>query len=274
MKNKSNILILLAFVIGLSLLLYPSVSDYWNSFHQSRAISYYAETVAEIDNGMYDRIWADAEAYNRELADNHGRYLLSEAEAARYESLLNVAGNGVMGYIEIPSIRCSLPIYHGLDEEILQVAIGHMDGTSLPVGGAGTHCVLSGHRGLPSAKLFTNLDQLAEGDIFLLRVLDETLTYQVDQILIVEPQDVSALAIEEGKDLCTLVTCTPYGVNTHRLLVRGHRIANQAGANDIRVTADAMQVDPVLVAPVVAVPLVGLLVIGLLLTPNKKRREK
>ena len=178
-----------------------------------------------------------------------------------------------MSYIEIPSIDCSLPIYHGTDEGVLQKAIGHIPGSSLPVGGKSTHCVLSGHRGLPSAKLFTDLDQLKEGDTFLLRTLDETLTYQVDQILIVEPDELEALQIEEGEDLCTLVTCTPYGVNSHRLLVRGHRIANQADASSIRVTADAVQIDPILVAPVVGVPILVILLIGLLARTRKKREK-
>lgn len=157
---------------------------------------------------------------------------MTEEERAEYESLLNVSGNGIIGYIEIPMIQCSLPIYHGTEESVLQIAVGHIEGSSLPTGGAGTHCVLSGHRGLPSAKLFTDLDQLAEGDTFILRILDETLTYEVDQIRTVEPYELDDLGIEEGKDYCTLVTCTPYGINTHRLLVRGRRVDNQPGGPD------------------------------------------
>ena len=195
--------------------------------------------------------------------------ILTEAEQEEYESLLNLSGNGILGYIEIPSLKCSLPIYHGTDESVLQIAIGHIAGSSLPVGGKSTHCVLSGHRGLPSAKLFTDIDKLAVGDRFMIRVLDETLTYEVDQILIVEPQEMDALAIEPGKDLCTLVTCTPYGINTHRLLVRGHRVKNQS--NNIRITADALQIDPMLVAPLVAAPLLLILLI-LLLVKTRKRR--
>ena len=177
-----------------------------------------------------------------------------------------------MGYIEIPEIKVSLPIYHGVDEGILQIAIGHITGTSLPVGGEGTHCVVSGHRGLPSAKLFTDLDKLVEGDIFMMRVLDETLTYEVDQILIVEPQETGALRIEEGKDYCTLVTCTPYGINTHRLLVRGHRIDNIEEAKNVRVTSDAIQIEPLLVAPVVAIPILLLLLI-LLMLPRRSGKK-
>ena len=169
----------------------------------------------------------------------------------------------------------TLPIYHGTDDEVLQVAIGHIEGSSLPAGGPSTHCVISGHRGLPSAKLFTDLDQLVEGDIFVLRVLDETLTYEVDQIHIVEPDDTSLLEIEEGQDLCTLITCTPYGVNSHRLLVRGHRIENQKGSDTIRITADAMLVDPRLVAPIIAFPiLLGLVLVVLLRSLKEKKRTK
>ena len=175
-----------------------------------------------------------------------------------------------MGYIEIPEIKVSLPVYHGIDEGVLQIAVGHLPETSLPVGGKGTHCVISGHRGLPSAKLFTDLDQLVEGDIFMMHVLDETLTYEVDRILIVEPEDVSGLEAEEGMDYCTLVTCTPYGVNSHRLLVRGHRIENLETSNQIRITADAQQIDPVLVAPAVAIPILLLLVI-MVFTGSRKR---
>lgn len=272
-KHLSTILLLLVFLIGLSLLLYPTVSDYWNSLHQSRAIATYAEQVAEIDNDLYDRLWSDAEAYNQTLLDKPDRFLLSEEEQTEYESMLNISGSGILGYIEIPSIKCSLPIYHGTDEAVLQIAVGHIEGTSLPVGGEGTHSVLSGHRGLPSAKLFTDLDQLVVGDTFLLRVLDETLTYEVDQILIVEPHELDALAMEEGRDYCTLVTCTPYGVNTHRLLVRGHRVENQAEAQTIRVTADALQIEPVIVAPLVAVPMLLVLLLVVLFSGNKKKKK-
>ena len=276
MKKKSGnlitIFLFLMLLAGLSLLLYPTVSDYWNSFHQSRAIASYAEQVAQIDNNVYDQLWADAESYNRTLWGKENRYELSDEELTEYESLLNVSGNGIIGYIEIPSIGCSLPIYHGTDEAVLQIAVGHIAGTSLPVGGQGTHCALSGHRGLPSAKLFTDLDKMVDGDIFVLRVLDETLTYVVDRILIVEPYEMDALEIEAGKDYCTLVTCTPYGINTHRLLVRGHRIENIAQAKIVRVTADAVQIEPLIVAPIVAIPLLLLLLI-LLLLPGKPKKK-
>ena len=269
--NFTTLLLVLILLVGLSLLLYPSVSDYWNSLHQTKAIATYAEDVANLNQNQYGEIWAAAERYNASLADRDNAYLLSDAQKEEYERLLNVSGLGIMGYIEIPSIDCSLPVYHGTEESALQIAVGHLEWSSLPVGGESTHCVLSGHRGLPSAKLFTNLDKLTEGDIFLLRVLDEVLTYEVDQILIVEPQETAALRVVEGKDYCTLVTCTPYGINTHRLLVRGHRIENQANAASIRVTADAMQIEPVIVAPIVAIPMLLILLVLLLLPRRRKR---
>lgn len=274
-KNKGNfitLLLVLILLVGLSLLLYPSVSDYWNSLHQTRAIAAYAEEVANLDNDAYDQLWQDAASYNQSLLTRSNTYLLSDEQKAEYARLLDVSGLGIMGYIEIPEIDVSLPIYHGTGESVLQIAVGHLEWSSLPVGGESTHCVLSGHRGLPSAKLFTNLDKLREGDTFLLRVLDEVLTYEVDQILIVEPQETAALQIEEGKDYCTLVTCTPYGINTHRLLVRGHRIENMEEAKTIRVTADAIQIEPLLVAPVVAIPMLLLLLI-LLLLPKRPQKK-
>lgn len=275
-KKKGNLItvcLVLVLLVGLSLLLYPSVSDYWNSLHQSRAIASYAEEVANLDEGKYEKLWEAAKAYNASLLDQGNEYVLTEEQIAEYEQMLNVSGNGLMCYIEIPSINCTLPIYHGTDEAVLQIAGGHLEWSSLPVGGESTHCVISGHRGLPSAKLFTNLDKLVEGDIFVLRVLDEVLTYEVDQILIVEPQELSALQIVEGGDYCTLVTCTPYGINTHRLLVRGHRIANIEEAQTVRVTADAMQIEPMLVAPIVAIPILLLLLIVLLLPRHPRKKH-
>lgn len=260
-STLSNFLIILVLVLGLSLLLYPSFSDYWNSFHQSRAIASYAENVAQLDSEDYSHIWEDAIAFNRQLLQRENIFTLTEEQAADYVRQLNPSGNGIMGYIEIPAIDCSLPIYHGVDEAVLQIAIGHLEWTSLPTGGASTHCVLSGHRGLPSAKLFTNLDQLREGDLFMLRILDELMTYEVDQILIVEPHEVDALLVVEGLDLCTLVTCTPYGVNSHRLLVRGHRVENTPETVVLRVTADASQIEPLIIAPIVAIPLLLLMLL-------------
>lgn len=233
-KNMTTILLLLILLVGLSLLLYPTVSDYWNSLHQSRAIATYAQAVAEVDDKQYEHMWEDAYEYNQQLKSKSNRWIMT-------------------------------------DECILQIAVGHIEGSSLPVGGPGTHAVLSGYRGLPSAKLFTNLDELVVGDEFLICVLDETLTYEVDQIRIVEPDDLSDLEIEEDKDLCTLVTCTPYGINTHRLLVRGHRVETKASASAIRVTADAIQIEPKLVAPAVAVPILVVLLIWVLLHSRKRK---
>ena len=269
MKKKHNFsttpLLILIFFVGLSLLLYPTVSDYWNSFTQSKAIASYAEDVARLDKEDYSHLWEAAQEHNRELNERTNHYLLREEQKLQYNELLNISGSGIMGQVEIPEIGCSLPIYHGVDEAVLQIAIGHLDWTSLPVGGESTHCVISGHRGLPSAKLFTNLDELVVGDIFMLRVLDEVLTYEVDQILIVEPNVTDALHVVEGQDYCTLMTCTPYGVNSHRLLVRGHRIENIAEAKVVRVSANAVQIEPLLVAPVVAMPMLLLLMIILLI---------
>lgn len=274
MKKKTGspitILLILILLAGVSLLLYPTVSDYWNSFHQSRAIASYAEQVANIDDAQYEELWDAARDYNQSLLHRPNDFLLSDEQQEIYKSLLDFGGNGIMGYIEIPMIDVMLPIYHGTKESVLQIAVGHLDWTSLPVGGAGSHCVLSGHRGLPSARLFTDLDKLKVGDVFMLHVLNEILTYEIDQILIVEPQDTDPLLIEPGKDLCTMITCTPYGINSHRMLVRGHRIESQEEPKDIRITADAVRIEPLMVAPIVAVPILLVLLIILLLPKQKK----
>ena len=272
-KNSSTIILLVVFLLGLSLLLYPSFSNYWNSFTSSKAIGSYAEQVAGMEEDRYQRIWESAYAYNQALTTRSNQYILTEEMNGEYQELLNVGGTGIMGYIEIASLGVSLPIYHGTSDAVLQIAVGHLDWTSLPVGGEGTHCVLSGHRGLPSAKLFTNLDKLVVGDTFILRILDEILTYEVDQILIVEPHVTENLHIEAGKDLCTLVTCTPYGINSHRLLVRGHRVENAAEARIVRVTADAAQIEPIIVAPIVAAPMLLVLLINTLI-PKKRRNVR
>ena len=255
-------------IAGFSLLLYPTVSDYWNSFHSSQAIQGYVDVVNNINAERYEQIWNDAVEYNESLLTRRNQYLLSDEQVEQYYQLFNIDSDGIIGYVEIPGIKAKLPFYHGTEESVLQVAVGHLEWTSLPTGGESTHCVLSAHRGLPSAKLFTDLDRLVVGDLFMLHVLDQTLTYEVDQILIVEPEDVEALHIVEGMDYCTLVTCTPYGVNTHRLLVRGHRVGNST-TGEIHVTADAVQIDPVWVAPVLALPVLFILLIIVLL-PRKK----
>ena len=271
-KNSSTIILLVVFLLGLSLLLYPSFSNYWNSFTSSKAIGSYAAEVSGLDEDRYRHIWENAYTYNQSIKTRANKYALTEEMNEEYQSLLNVGGTGIMGYIEITSLGVSLPVYHGTSDAVLQIAVGHLDWTSLPVGGEGTHCVLSGHRGLPSAKLFTDLDKITEGDVFVLRVLDEILTYEVDQILIVEPNVTDALRIEEGKDYCTLVTCTPYGINSHRLLVRGHRIENAPEARIVRITADAAQIEPMLVAPIVGIPVVLILMIPLMLPKRRRYR--
>ena len=271
-KDFSTIALIIVFFVGVSVLLYPTVSDYWNSLHQSQAIATYADSVENMDEQDYEKLWDAAVSYNQKLFQSGHGLGLKDEEKEEYNELLDVSGTGIMSYIEIPKIKCSLPIYHGTDEGVLQIAVGHIEGSSLPVGGLNTHCVLSGHRGLPSAKLFSNLDKLEEGDIFMIRTLDQTLTYEVDQIRIVLPDEVDDLKIEEGKDLCTLVTCTPYGINTHRLLVRGHRVANQEEAEAVRVTADAMQVDNRIVAICIAVPVLVLLLIYVAFGGRRRKR--
>ena len=273
MKNKiSNILLILILIAGLSLLLYPSVSDYWNSFTQSQVISNYSDQLAEIDEDRYAKLLYDAYEYNESLLERRNPYLLDDEQKAEYEELLDISGIGIMGYIEIPSISCTVPVYHGTSDAVLQIAAGHLEWTSLPVGGESTHCVISGHRGLPSAKLFSDLDKVVVGDIFVLRVLDEVLTYEVDQIHIVEPHETQDLLIVEGMDYCTLVTCTPYAINTHRILVRGHRIENAAEAKNIRVTSEAAQIDPLIVAPIVAAPILLVLLISIMI-PKEEKNE-
>ena len=264
----TNILVFIL-IIGLSLLLYPTVSDYWNSFHQSEAVAGYVQDVQDMSQQKKDDMLKAAKDYNQTLAQGVMPDLnLSKAEKARYNQTLDVTGTGIMAYVDIPKINTTLPIYHGTDDSILQVAVGHIPGTSLPVGGKGTHAVISGHRGLPSAKLFTDIDRLREGDTFMIQVLDETLTYEVDQILTVLPDDVSALAIDPNQDYVTLVTCTPYGVNSHRLLVRGHRIPNKV--KNARVISEASRVEPLLVAPLLAVFIFILLL--LVITVYRKLR--
>ena len=222
-KHISTIIIALIFLAGLGFLLYPTVSNLWNRAHQSRAIATYTKQVEKLDDSQNKEMLKAARKYNKSLLKKSDHWKLSKKGKKKYESLLDVSGTGIMGYIEVPKIDCSLPIYHGTDEGALQIAIGHLEGSSLPVGGKSTHCVLSGHRGLPSARLFTDLDQMEEGDVFVLNVIGMKLEYEVDQIKVVLHDEMSDLEIVQGKDLCTLVTCTPYGINTHRLLVRGHR---------------------------------------------------
>ena len=275
MKKRDRIytaLLITVLVVGLFLLLYPSFSDWWNSRVQTKLIANYNEIVAKLDTEDYTALWDSARAYNGDLWGRNNPYLLEESQRERYNGLLNPAGDGIMGYVEIPEIDILLPIYHGTDELVLQMAIGHLDWTSLPAGGAGTHCVISGHRGLPSARLFTDLDKVMVGDVFMLHVLDETLTYEVDQIRIVKPDETDELLLQEGKDLCTLVTCTPYGVNSHRLLVRGHRVENLAETVTVRVTADAVVVEKLVVAPFVLLPILLVMLVWLFVSGRKRKK--
>ena len=273
MKNHlSTIILVLILITGLSLLLYPTVSDWWNSLHQTRAIANYEEIMANLSEEDYSHLFSSALEYNRQLAAIEFPLMYYD-EVPGYNDLLNINGNGIMGYINIDKIKVQLPIYHGTSEGVLQIAVGHVEGSSLPTGGEGTHCVLSAHRGIPSARLFTDLDKIELGDTFVLSVIDRTLTYQVDQILIVEPHQVDALYAVPGEDYCTLVTCTPYGINSHRLLVRGSRVENEKQLANIRVTADAAIIEPVLVAPFVAAPILLVLFIWLMLPKRKERDE-
>ena len=268
-KNRIvTFIFILIILVGLSLLLYPTVSNYWNAKTQSKAVAEYSGAVAGMDEEKYEQILQEARDYNKKLSETTQNIELTAEQEAEYRNLLSVSGRGIMGSVEIPRIGCDLPIYHGTEESVLQIAIGHLEWTSLPVGGESTHCVISGHRGLPSAQLFTDLDELEIGDIFMLRVLNETLTYEVDQILIVEPQEIDALTIADGEDYCTLMTCTPYGVNSHRLLVRGHRVENMEDAVNARVISDAIQVDPMLVALLISIP-IFLVMLVIFLRPRR-----
>ena len=271
-KHITTILLILVLVVGLSLILYPTIANWWNSFHQSRAIADYDAILSEMKEEDYTHLFEAAMAYNEQLRQLKFPLMYYD-QVPGYDDLLDITGTGIMGYIDIPSIQVELPIYHGTSEGVLQIAAGHVEGSSLPTGGENTHCVISAHRGLPSARLFTDLDKMQIGDTFTLSVVDRILTYEVDQIRIVEPQNTSDLMIEEGKDLCTLVTCTPYGINTHRMLVRGHRVDTVEEETVIRVTADAIRIEPVIVAPLMAVPVLLVLFVALLIPKPRKKEE-
>lgn len=271
LKNES-LSIKIAFsvlFIAVLALLYPTVSDFWNSFHESRVVQSYQKTVRKLDNAAYQAELDRARSFNRGVIAQKPREDLTGEEKSAYESLLNVANNGVMGYIEIPLLQLSLPIYHGLDDAVLQRSVGHLVGSSLPVGGEGTHSVIGAHRGLPSAKLFTELDRMQVGDLFFLHIMDETLTYKVDKISIITPDQWAPLAPVPEKDFCTLLTCTPYGINTHRLLVRGERIDNPVNS---RVVADALILESEKVALFLAIPVLCILFV-LVLRPRKKTQH-
>ena len=282
----SNLILVLILLAGVAIAGYPAFSDYWNSMHQTRAITGYAERVAELTNDEYVAVWENALDYNRRLASNPNPWAMSDEDIDDYERQLNVDGTGNMGFISIPRIDVNLPVYHGTSETVLQTSIGHIDGTSLPAGSVhpdeddfdkvefASHSVLSGHRGLPSAKLFSDLDVLEVGDVFYLTVLDQTLTYQVDKITVILPEDSSELALFPGKDYCTLMTCTPYGINTHRLLVRGVRVENDKELIDVRVTADALKGEPLYVVPFIAGPVLLLMILWVVLFAGKKKKSR
>ena len=283
----SNFILVLILLVGMGIVAYPSFSEYWNNLHQSRAIMGYAQRVAELTNEEYEAIWSAALEYNRQLLDLPNRWLIEKDEelSAEYAEQLNADGTGNMGFISIPKINVELPIYHGTSDSVLQTSIGHITGTSLPAGSThsdeenyekpdyASHSVLSGHRGLPSARLFSDLDAMEVGDIFYLTILDQTLTYEVDKITVIEPEDLTEMEILPGRDLCTLMTCTPYGINTHRLLVRGTRIENEKKRLDVRLTADGIKIDPLYVAPFIAVPVLVLMVFWVLIMTSGSRKK-
>ena len=263
MKKKksiiSTIILVLILIVGLSVMLYPIVSNWWNERVQTKAVAVYDKAVSELSENKYYEILKQAENYNARLAEFNSP-LVEYKKLTDYNKILNISDTGVMGYVTIPKINVELPIYHGTSAEVLNVAVGHLEGSSFPVGGKSTHAVISAHRGLPSAKLFSDLNKLDKGDTFTITVLNEILTYEVEDTFIIKPEDTEKLNIVQGKDYVTLMTCTPYGVNSHRLLVRAHRI-DTVYPNNIKVSADAVQVDPMQVIPIVMAPLIiGLLV--------------
>lgn len=272
--SASTIALVAIFFVGLSVLLYPTISDFWNEKRQSQAIVNYDDLIVDLTPEDYSDYFNKAEAYNKKIRNMSYPFMNHKNIADEYFDTLDVNGNGMMGYITIEKIKVQLPIYHGTSDKVLNSAVGHVEGSTLPVGGKSTHSVLSAHRGLPSAKLFTNLDKVDVGDVFTIRILDRTITYQVDQILIVLPHETDNLNIVQGEDYCTLVTCTPYGINTHRMLVRGTRIENIEPDRVINVITEAYQIDPMLVTPAVAAPMLGLLLIVLLYKSRKSNKNR
>ena len=279
-KRKTVIFMTIGFLVGICLLLYPAFSDYWNSKNQSRAIADYESVLENLSSEEHDALLADAHAYNKALYETNFP-LVDYKNVPGYYEALSVGESEVIGYLEIDRIGVELPIYHGTSEKVLNMGVGHLEGSSLPVGGENTHCVVSAHRGLPSSKLFTELDRMEKGDSFRIVVLDQVLTYQVDSIKVIEPEDVKDLQIIEGGDYCTLFTCTPYGINTHRLLVRGVRIETIKEKPELYVSNEAFRVEPLLVTPAVAAPMLLVLLVHLLVkyreppkpTPEKKKEE-
>ena len=276
MKNKlTTVLLVLVFLAGLSLLLYPTVSNYYNSVHQTQAILDYAQNVDALEQEAYEALWAEAEEYNQAMARER-RYAIPLGYEDRYTSMLDASGRGVMAYVEIPSIEVTLPIMHGTSDSVLEKAVGHLEWSSLPIGGESTHCVISGHRGLPSSELFTNIDHLEIGDIFYIHVLGQTLEYWVDNIAVVLPNEYELLGITQGQDYVTLLTCTPYGINSHRLLVRGSRVFRDETTQspDLILKNEVESIDMMVLLPVLLVALSAVVFITVAITGSKKKRRK
>ena len=267
-KKWSTFILLLFFFIGLSVMLYPAISTYWNSRTQSAAITDYEKMLQSMPRENWDDMFSQAEEYNRALAALD-MPLIHYSRIEGYEQIFNVSNNGMIGYISIDKIGVELPLYHGTSESVLAFAAGHIEGSSFPVGGESTHAIVSAHRGLPTATLFTHLDKMEIGDTFEFTILDRTFTYRVDQIKTVLPTDTSDITIETGKEYCTLITCTPYGINTHRLLVRG-RIVDAAQEKNIYVRSDAHLVNSMIVTPIIALPMLFVLMMIVLFKPAKK----
>lgn len=273
-RYVSTAVIAAAFFVGISLLLYPVISEYINAKHQSKAIASYDETVSHMSEAEYDEIFAEARAYNDALARTEGAFYQPE-RVSGYLEALDITGTGIMGYVTIDKIGVELPVYHTVETDVLQSAVGHLPGTSLPIGGEGTHAVLSGHRGLPSARLFTDLNKLEPGDLFTITVLNRVVMYRVDQVKIVDPTDVTDLQLIPGRDYCTLFTCTPYGINSHRLLVRGVRVETPEDAAPRYIANEAYRIDPLIVTPAVAAPmLLGIVVVMLIKSRRSALKQK
>lgn len=272
-KHLTTIIIIVMFIVGLSVLLYPAISNYINQKNASRVIGEYNDKLEKTGSDRIESMFMQAQDYNKRLAGTTSAFYHPETVKG-YDTTLDITGTGIMGYIDIDKIGVELPIYHTVDDSVLSTGAGHLEGTSLPIGGASTHCVLSGHRGLPSAKLFTDLDELEVDDEFTITVLDQKLTYRIDQIKTVKPSETQDLQIESGKDYCTLMTCTPYGINSHRLLLRGVRVETAQEKPGIFVKNEAFRIDPLVVTPIVAVPMLVAVLVFVLVKDHKSKKKE
>lgn len=270
-RKIPKIILFITFIAGIIMLLYPLVTQYWNSKVQSQIVKNYKKNLEKMEVEDYTNIFNDASAYNARLLELDYPFI-EYKKLLNYKDLVNINNDGMIGYIKIDKLNIELPIYHGTSSSILNVAVGHLEGTSLPIGGNNTHSVLAAHRGLPNKELFTNITKLEIGDSFTITVLDRIITYQVDNIVIVEPNDISKLQVIEGKDYVTLLTCTPYGLNYHRLLVRGTRIETQEEKNII-ITSEAYQIDKEIVTFIMTIPIIIVLIIYVILKPIKKESK-